>query len=107
MAARPRGRVQAWYAVGGEGGAAGGEGGGGGGAKAAAAGAAQVWRGAHSRFALTSVSEKHSNFPFEGHQKRLLNATGTIVTSLATPKVRPPTVEATWVPCPSYGPSHP
>ena len=27
---------------------------------------------------------------------------GTIVTFLATPCFRPPTVEATWVPCPSH-----
>ena len=34
------------------------------------------------------------------HRKPKHVKAGTIVTFLATPCVRPPTVEATWVPCP-------
>ena len=34
------------------------------------------------------------------HVKPKHEKTGTIVTFLATPYFRPPTVEATWVPCP-------
>ena len=77
-----------WYAVGGDGGGGGG-------------GAAQVWRGAHSRFAAISAVEPH---PYErsSHWSLKHEEAGTIVTSLATPCSRPPTVEATWVPCPSH-----
>eukprot|EP00964_Phaeocystis_antarctica_P042293 scaffold24225_cov48-Phaeocystis_antarctica.AAC.2 len=53
--------------------------------------AAQVWRGAHSRPALISADETHS---FPSRQETAHADAGTIVTSLATPYFRPPTVEA-------------
>ena len=58
--------------------------------------------GAHWRFAVISAREPHSNFPSEWHFLRKHENAGTIVTLLATPCLRPPTVEATWVPCPLH-----
>ena len=60
-----------------------------------------MWRGAHSRFALISAVEPHLYVPSLQRRLKHENA-GTIVTSLATPYFRPPTVEATWVPCPAH-----
>lgn len=45
------------------------------------------------------MSEKHPNVP-SPQIKRAQPKTGTIVTSFATPYFAPPTIEATWVPCP-------
>ena len=72
-------------------------------AAAAAAGAAagaSAW-GAHSRFAEISDVVLHSYDPSE-HSSLKHEKAGTIVTSLATPCFRPPTSEATWVPCPPH-----
>jgi hypothetical protein len=63
--------------------------------------AALVWRGAHSRFAEIPADEPHSYDPSE-HRNLKHEKAGTIVTFLATPYFPPPTVEATWVPCPSH-----
>ena len=57
------------------------------------------WREAHSRFAAISDPEPHWYDPSEHWSLKHVDA-GTIVTPLATPCVWPPTVEATWVPCP-------
>ena len=66
----------------------------------AAAGASAVG-GAHSRFAEISEEEEHLVLPSPHRNLKHENA-GTIVTSLATPYFTPPTVEATWVPCPLH-----
>ena len=58
--------------------------------------------GAHSRLASTSATEPHPLLPSEPHGKPKQEVAGTIVTLLATPCFRPPTVEATWVPCPLH-----
>ena len=58
--------------------------------------------GAHSRFAVTSATKPQFILPSEPHGRPKQEATGTIVTLLATPCFRPPTVEATWVPCPLH-----
>ena len=59
---------------------------------------AQAWcGGAHSRFAEMSDVGLHLYLPSE-HRNLKHEKAGTIVTSLATPCFRPPTVEATWVP---------
>ena len=57
--------------------------------------------GAHSRFAVMSAILPHLYDPSE-HRNLKHEKAGTIVTSLATPCFRPPTVEATWVPCPLH-----
>eukprot|EP00964_Phaeocystis_antarctica_P062772 scaffold37630_cov56-Phaeocystis_antarctica.AAC.1 len=58
--------------------------------------------GAHSRFAVTSATKPQFILPSEPHGRPKQEATGTMVTLLATPCLRPPTVEATWVPCPLH-----
>jgi len=80
---------------------AGDEGGGGGAGNGGARRAALVWRGAHSRFAEIPADEPHSYLP-SLHRNLKHEKAGTIVTFLATPYLRPPTVEATWVPCPLH-----
>ena len=81
--------------------ARGGGGGGGGGWRRRRRRAAQVRREAHSRFALISAVEPHTYRP-SLHRNLKQEKAGTIVTFLATPYFRPPTVEATWVPCPLH-----
>ena len=78
-------------------GGAGGGGGGGGGGEWRKCGGSQ----AHSRFALMSDVRPHLYDPSE-HRNLKHEKAGTIVTPLATPCLRPPTVEATWVPCPLH-----
>ena len=58
-------------------------------------------REAHSRFFVISDVVPHLYDPSKHRNLKHENA-GTIVTFLATPCFRPPTVEATWVPCPSH-----
>ena len=64
-------------------------------------GSGKMRRGAHSRFAEISLLLLHLYDPSKQSSLKHEEA-GTIVTCFATPCVAPPTVEATWVPCPSH-----